>query len=145
MFGDATFVVTHRDPVAVTASMATMVAYSARMNLAHPDPLVIGPYWADRVESLLRACVHDREALPAEQTVDVRFDDFMADDLAMVRRIYDLADQPWDDSVAATLQAYLDEHPRGRHGGVVYDLGAVGLDRAEREQALAFYRDRFDV
>ncbi len=145
VFPDATFVVTHRDPVAVTASMATMVAYSGRMNLARPDPLVIGPYWADRVESLLRACVRDREVLPDERTIDVRFDDFMADDLAMVHRIYDLAGQPWDDGVAAALQAYQDEHPRGRHGGVVYDLAALGIDRAEREQALAFYRDRFGV
>jgi hypothetical protein len=145
VFPDATFVVTHRDPVAVTVSMATMVAYSARMNLARPDPLAIGAYWRDRVEDLLRACVRDRDVLPAGQTVDVRFDEFMADDVGMVRRIYDLADQPWDDPAATAVQAYMDEHPRGRHGGVVYDLAAVGIDRAEREQALAFYRDRFGV
>jgi hypothetical protein len=145
VFPDATFVVTHRDPVAITASMATMVAYSCRMNLARPDPVAIGVYWRDRVEDLLRACVRDRGALPEDQAVDVRFDDFMADDLAMVERIYALAGQPWDDGVRATLQAYLHQHPRGRHGTVTYDLAALGLDRAEREAALAFYRDRFAV
>ena len=31
IFPDATFVVTHRDPVSVTASMVTMLAYSARV------------------------------------------------------------------------------------------------------------------
>ena len=30
MFPDATFVVTHRDPVAVTVSLCTMLAYTAR-------------------------------------------------------------------------------------------------------------------
>ena len=34
-FPDATFVVTHRDPVSVTASMVTMIGYSAR---PHPRP-----------------------------------------------------------------------------------------------------------
>ena len=35
-FPDATFVVTHRDPVEVTRSMATMVAYASRMGTARP-------------------------------------------------------------------------------------------------------------
>jgi Sulfotransferase family len=145
VFPDATFVITHRDPVAITASVVAMVAYASRFNLARPDPVAMGAYWRDRVEDLLRACVRDHDALPEAQTIDVGFDDFMADDLAMVERIYTLADQPWDDGVQAVLQAYLDDHPRGRHGGVRYDLGALGLDGAERGQALAFYRDRFGV
>ena len=36
-------------------------------------------------------------------------------------------------------------HPRGRHGGVRYDMAAVGLDAAERQAALAFYSARFGV
>jgi len=143
VFPDATFVVTHRDPVAVTLSMATMVAYACRMNLAHPDPLVMGAYWKDRVRDLLADCVRDREALPAAQTLDVRFDEFMADDLAMVERIYTLADQPWDDRARTAVDEYLAGHPRGRHGGVVYDFDVLGLDRADLEQSFAFYRDRF--
>lgn len=145
VFPDATVVVTHRDPVAITVSMATMVAYACRMNLAHPHPVAIGAYWRDRVEDLLRACAEDRDVLPPGQSFDVRFDDFMADDLAMVERIYALAGQPWDDGVRAHLAAYLGGHPRGRHGTVVYDAEAVGIDRAERERALAFYRQRFGV
>jgi hypothetical protein len=42
--------VTHRDPVSVTASLATMVAYGSRMSLAHPDPDRIGAYWSARIE-----------------------------------------------------------------------------------------------
>ena len=143
VFPDATFVVTHRDPVAVTLSMATMVAYSCRSNLAHPDPVAMGAYWQDRVCDLLTDCVRDRDVLPSAQTIDVRFDEFMADDLAMVERIYALAGQPWDDGVQAALQAYQDDHPRGRHGGVRYDMEVLGLDRTELEQSLAFYSDRF--
>ncbi len=123
--------------------MATMVAYSCRMNLAHPDPVAMGAYWQDRVRDLLADCVRDREVLPADQTIDVRFDEFMADDLAMVERIYALAGQPWDDGVRSALQGYLDSHPRGRHGGVAYDVDVLGLDRADLEASLAFYTDRF--
>ena len=43
-FGDATFVVTHRDPVEVVRSMATMISYAARMSTAKPDPVKISNY-----------------------------------------------------------------------------------------------------
>jgi hypothetical protein len=145
VFPDATVVVTHRDPVSVTASMATMVAYSARMSFDPPDPHRLGRYWADRVEDLLRACVRDRELLPAAQSMDVRFHEFMADDVAMVERIYDLAGHPMTDGARAAMARFVAEHPRGRHGTVVYDLAALGLDASERRRALAFYTERFGV
>jgi len=144
-FPDATFVVTHRDPVAVTASMATMIAYGGRMSRQRTDPVSIGRYWAERLEMMLRRCVDDRGVLPDAQSIDVRFDEFMADDIAMVSKIYGLAGQPFTPSVRAAMAAFMEAHPRGRHGGVRYDLAALGLDRDERLAALAFYSARFGV
>jgi hypothetical protein len=144
-FPDATFVVTHRDPVSITASLATMIAYTARLNHAVVDPARIGRYWADRVEDLLRACVRDRELLPADQSIDVRFHEFMADDVAMVERIYALAGQPMTADARRAMDAFMVEHPRGRHGRVHYDLADFGLDADERRAALRFYVERFDV
>jgi len=144
-FPDATFVVTHRDPVSVTASMTTMLAYGARMSRDHVDLENIGRYWAARLETMLRRCVDERDVLPAEQSIDVRFDEFMADDLAMVGRIYALAGQPLTDDGLAAMAAFMAEHPRGRYGSVRYDLGRFGLDPAERRRALGFYVERFAV
>ncbi len=144
-FPDATFVVTHRDPVSVTASMATMLAYSARLSHAHVDPVRVGRYWAARLETMLRRCVEDRDVLPPGRSVDVRFDEFMADDIAMVERIYAIAGQPFTPATRAAMESFMASHPRGRHGGVRYDMAAVGLDAAERRAALAFYSERFGV
>jgi hypothetical protein len=144
-FPDATFVVTHRDPVSVTASMVTMLAYSARLSRAPVDPAGVGRYWAARLETMLHRCVQDRDLLPAERSIDVRFDDFMADDIAMVERIYGLAGQPFAPATRAAMQSFMASHPRGRHGGVRYDMAALGLDAAERRSALAFYSARFGV
>ena len=144
-FPDATFVVTHRDPVAVTTSVVTMLTYVARLSLEPVDPTRIGGYWADRIQRMLRSCVDDRDALPADQTIDVRFDEFMTDDVATVQRIYDLAGQPFTDDVKAAMDGFMADHPRGRHGGVIYDLAEFGLDANERRAALAFYRERFAV
>ena len=144
-FPDATFVVTHRDPVAVTASVTTMLAYTARMSRAEPDPIEVGGYWADRLERMLRACVRDRDLLPAAQTIDVPFDEFMAGDVAMVEKIYALAGQPMTPEGRTAMETFMAEHPRGRYGSIVYDLGELGVDRDERAKALEFYVERFGV
>lgn len=143
MFQDATFVVTHRDPVAVVTSMATMAAYTARMYHDPVDPDLFGRYWADRLETMLRASVRDRGLLPADQSIDVRFGEFMADDIAMVRRIYDLADQLFTQRVEAAMAGYMAEHPQGRFGRVDYRTEDIGLDQADLKRRFAFYVDRF--
>jgi hypothetical protein len=56
VFPDATFVITHRDPVSVTVSMATMIAYTLRMAVDPVDPIAVGRYWSARTEDLFRAC-----------------------------------------------------------------------------------------
>lgn len=142
-FPDATFVVTHRDPVAVTASVCTMVAYAARMACDEPDPVAIARQLAGRLEDLLHACVRDRDLLPAERSIDIRFEDFMADEEGTIAAIYDLAGQPLDDRARRAMADFRTAHPRGRHGFVDYDLAALGLDAEAIEAGLADYRGRF--
>lgn len=142
-FPDATFVVTHRDPVEVTRSMTTMVAYGSRMACEHPDPRAIGRHWLSRSEDLLNGCLRDRDVLPAGQSIDIRFTEFMTDEQGTLRAIYELAERPYDDAVRAAMTDFIAEHPRGRHGEVVYDFAGVGLDAEDVAARLAAYRDRF--
>ena len=116
---DATFVVTHRDPVSVTdvGGDDDHVHRPAEPRARRPGRL-IGGYWADRIERMLAACADERDVLPAGQSIDVRFDEFMADDVAMVERIYDLAGQPLTDGARAAMQSFMAEHPRGKFGGI---------------------------
>ena len=146
VFPDATVVFTHRDPAAVVASFVTMAAYTARMNVEPPIDLpAIGAYWRARIEDLFRACVRDRHLAPPERSLDVRFDDFMRDDLATVRRIYELARQPVGPEAEAAWAAFMAAHPRGAHGTVEYDLAQFGLDAGEIRRACGFYVERFGI
>ncbi len=145
VFPDATYVVTHRDPVSVVVSMTTMLAYGSRMSAERVDPVRVGQGWADRLERMLQACVRDRHLLPAEQTIDVYFHEFMADDMATVRAVYQRAGQPLPDSSVAAMAAYMDQHPRGRHGTVIYEPELLGLDLASLRERMRFYTDRFPV
>jgi hypothetical protein len=144
-FPDGVFVVTHRDPVSVTTSMLTMLAYSSRLPHDSVDLEWIGAYWVDRLHRMLTACVQSRDGLPADRTIDVHFDEFMKDDMAMVTRIYELADQPLTEEGARAMSGFMRDHPRGRHGGVVYDLSQFGTDRATLQRYFRSYTERFGV
>jgi hypothetical protein len=144
-FPDATFVVTHRDPVSITASFCTMISYTARTSQEQVDPVRIGGYWATIIEDFLQSAVEDHHLLPAAQTIDLTFDEFMADDVAAVERIYALAGQPFTAETRAQMDQFMVDHPRGKWGSVEYHLEDFGIDAAERRAALAFYSERFGL
>ena len=143
VFPGATVVVTHRDPVEVVVSMVTMVVYTARMHRDVVPVADLAAGWVDRLELMLNALVRDRDAVPADRSIDVRFDEFMADDLAMVDRILALAGEPVTEEVRAAMRAYLAEHERGRLGRVDYRPEELGIDLEDLRRRFAPYVGRF--
>ena len=143
VFPGAMTVITHRDPVDVVVSMATMLAYAARMYTDRVDAEGLGRSWADRIEDLLTACMRDRQVLDGDHSLDVRFDDFMSDELGTVREIYARAHQPLDQRAESAMRAYLAVHGRGRLGTIDYRAGDVGLDLDELRRRFVPYVDRF--
>lgn len=144
VFPDATIAVTHRDPVSVIQSAMTMLGYGQRMNRKETALDKLAAYWPDRIEHLLRACVRDRGDIPESQSIDVPFHEFMADDVGMVEKIYEKAGLEMTAEARQDIQDYMDAHPRGKHGRVVYNLREdFGLDPAELQERFAFYYERF--
>jgi hypothetical protein len=92
---------------------------------------------------MLAACVRDRASLPADRSLDVRFDDFMADNLATARRVLTLAGEPVTPDVEAAMADYLAGHQRGRLGRIDYRPEDVGLDLADLRSRYADYTARF--
>ncbi len=144
-FPDAYLVQTHRDPVRITASVCTMMAYAHRLNAAKVDPQAIGRYWADRTEDLLRASVEQRHLVPEKQIIDIRFNEYMADQIGTLKRAYDFVGQPFTAEARQAIEAFIADNPKGKHGTVQYRLEKVGIDPAERREALKFYREFFNV
>src|SRR4051812_15242786 len=143
VFPGLTVVVTHRDPVPVALSMLVMLCYTARMHRSPVDCEEIVDYWVDRLDLMLRAVVRDRAAIPPERSLDVRFDDFMADDLGTAARVFDLAGEPLTDGDRSAMAAYLDGHRRGRLGTVRTSPEMFGLTEAGLRERFAPYVNRF--
>ena len=81
VFPDVFVIFTHRDPTPVALSMLAMLTYSARMYCSPVPVKEIAATWLDRLAVMLDALVRDRDTIPPERSIDVRFDEFMADEL----------------------------------------------------------------
>lgn len=146
VFPDATVICTHRDPLAVAKSMSTMLTYAARMSRNPATLRDVGLYWIDRMARMFQAMADQREFVPAEQSIDVQFHEFMADDIATVKIIYELADQAWSTEIEEGMRDYMAAHPRGVHGRVSYHIGEdFGVDVQQLAKNLQFYCDRFNL
>lgn len=145
-FPDATLVITHRDPVAVIRSLTTMLAYGDRIRRDPVDPAGCARHWSNRIERLLRECVAQRDAWGADQSLDVLFHEYMADQEATLREVYDLAGLELTPEAEAKLLGYLNENPRHQHGRVIYDLeGVFEVDVPKLRERFQFYYDRYPV
>ena len=90
--------------------------------------------------------MRDRELLPESRSIDVLFHDFMADDVAMVERIYEVAGIEMNDDARSELERYMAANPRGKHGRIVYDLpGDFGVDPELLRKRFDFYYERFPI
>ncbi|BAX90440.1 sulfotransferase family protein [Mycobacterium shigaense] len=143
VFGDSIVVFTHRDPVPVALSMIAMITYSARMHRTPVPVEQIARSWIDRLDQMLTALIRDRDTLGPERSIDIRFDDFMANELGVAEHVYALADEPFTDDARGAVADYLAGHRRGRHGHVETSPEMFGLTERALRDRFAPYVERF--
>lgn len=143
VFPDSIVVFTHRDPVPVALSMIAMITYSARMHRSRVPVRQIAGYWIKRLEQMLNALVRDRDTIGPDRSIDIRFDDFMTDEVGVAERLYALAGEPFTDDVRGAVGGYLAGHQRGRLGSVHTSYEMFGLDEGDLRRRFAPYVDRF--
>lgn len=145
-FPDATYVITHRDPVASIRSTLSMWLYASRILRTKSDPEEPKGYWIDRYRVLLERCVRDHHVLPPEQTVDVYFHQWIKNPDAILGDIYAKAGLALDAETLATLHKYHADHDPGVKGRVVFNLERdFGLTAADIRKDFKFYFNHFPV
>jgi hypothetical protein len=143
VFPGVAVVCTHRDPVPVALSMVAMLTYSARMHRSPVPVEQIAAEWIDRLELMLGALARDRDVIAPERSVDVTFDDFMADELGVAERVFGLVGEPVTDDARTGMADYLAGHQRGRLGRVVTSCEMFGLNEGDLRARFAPYVSRF--
>ena len=137
----ATFVQTHRDPIATIPSFASMVHMLWAMGSDSADPREAGRQWSQTLEQHLNHCLDQRERL-ANHFVDVNFRDTVTEPVKVVERIYQDIGLPMTEATRAGISAYMSTHPREGRPKHEYTLEEFGFTRAELEQRFRRYREK---
>jgi len=128
VYPDATVIMTHRHPAEVVPSVASLVSSMRSFYSDHEDIGRTGReqfrIWADYIERFL----DDRRALGREeQIVDVLFDDFAHDQMAVVDSIYERLGWRLHAEDRARMEQFVRDEPRDKHGVHEYSLVSIGV------------------
>ena len=146
-FPDAHLIVTHRDPASSTISNATMNAYVLRETHTKPDPQHGFEVAIHMADGMIGGLVRDIDNIDMASVTHVHFHGYMADVMGTLESIYSAIGLPLTDQARNELMAYIDAHPRGRHGGkLTYNPERdFGVTREQIRDRYQSYIDRFSI
>jgi hypothetical protein len=146
-YPDARIVYTHRDPVSTVASVASLCCLLRSMCSDEIDPREVGADWAERIATALEGALKVRQqgTHPPGRFFDMYFQEYLAEPIAMLRRIYAWLGRVLSVGAEARMRSYLAAHPPGQHGRHQYDPADYGIDADALRARLSPYQMHFDV
>ena len=146
-YPDALVVHTHRDPLRVVCSLASLVDLLRR--LASDDVAIadVAQEWVgDIVEGLDRAVEARRDGtVSPDRAVDVQFEAFLADPMAVVGQIYERLGLELTTEAERRMRRFVAENPREKHGGHAYRFADTCLDAGLLRERTRGYSEYFGV
>ena len=146
-YPDARIVFTHRDPVKSMTSYSSLTALVRSMGSDDVDPLEIAQDWTARIKRVLERSIAIRAQnhYPRAQFYDMHFQDFVADQFAVVEQIYDTFGLPMTGEAADRMKAFIADNPKGKHGIHRYSPEEYGIDPREIHASFRPYMERFGL
>lgn len=147
-YPDAIVIQNHRDPLRVIASISALGASLRQMTSdSFEVERLAAQYGRDIVDGLDRALAVRRSGvIPADQVIDVRYQDFRVDLLAMVASIYERLGLELTDDTAGRMRAFLDAHPGDAANSLQrYSFADTGLDEGELRERVRDYQEHFGI
>ena len=139
-YGDAKFVVTHRDPTAAIASTCSVVAESRLQRVpSWKQDDSFGREMLEHYRAAMQRAMTDRDALGEERFFDVGQHEIEQDPLGVAARIYEFAGISNDSELRAAMTEWSAGNQRGPRGAHRYSAEEFGLTPAEIEAAFADY------
>lgn len=147
VFPDARIVHTHRDPIKVCASVASLTATLRGASTDAIDLHEIGRQQLDWWAKLIGSSLEQRRRLrhKSEQFFDVKMSETVSDPLDVVRRMYAHFDYPLTDEVEARMLAFMKENTRDKHGSHTYTPEDFGIDPEHDRAPFQEYIDYFGL
>jgi hypothetical protein len=145
VYPDAGVIMTHRDPLEVVASVASLHAVLRSTFSDAVDPVAVGPEVSQMLANdIVRGMrLLDGGCVAPERLLHVHYTELLRDPLAIVRRIYEHFELPLRPEAEACMRRCLAENVHDKNGPHEYSLRQFGLDEDTERERYRAYRDRF--
>lgn len=145
---EATFVVTHRDPVQALASNCSLTNMLRTGTSPHADPEHIGRDMLELIRQHVDRLVafdEEQERSGSSRLVHVDYYQLVDDPAAVMPPVFQAVGLEWTDDVDERVRTWREENPKGKRGTHEYDLTDYGLTREAVADAFKAYVERFDI
>lgn len=145
VYPDAGIVQTHRNPLKVMASLASLSTMLRAAFSESADPRAVGREMAQRWGDGLLDVMAQREygRLPADRFIDIDYRAVVGSPIETVKTIYARFDRELTPAAEQAMHDFLAANPKDKHGAHQYSLEQFGLDADEQDRRFAAYRARF--
>ncbi|MBJ7307021.1 MAG: sulfotransferase [Acidimicrobiia bacterium] len=147
VYPDARFVLTHRDPVNVIASVCSLVRSLAGTFTDTDWQDYIRETWPEVVGSLLDNQNAFRDSQIAagrgDSFVDIAYSDFVGDPITTIASLYEQLGENFSAEAESAMRAHSAEHKKDRFGSHSYSLEEWGLDRGALTERVQPYLTRY--
>lgn len=144
VYPDARMIWTHRKPLTVLPSLASVTAIVRSVNMEVDRPTVAKASLKFQTDTLRRGLA-EREHIDPKQFYDLDYRDLVADPIGSVRRIYDYWDIALSAEAETRMRAWLERNQQHQHGEHKYSLEELGMDAHQIERDYQAYSARFGV
>ena len=144
VFPDARFIFTHRDPMRVVASSASLAWNQTCIYSDEADPQAVGREWLRKTRLQIERMQQSRKAIAPERMIDVHFEDVDRDWRGAMRRIYDFLDLDIAQAMPA-MEAYCSKVAADNRAPHRYSLAQFGLAPEDVDDVLGSYAQDFAV
>jgi hypothetical protein len=145
VYPDARLVLLHRDPVALCASVCSLITELSGCFSDADHRAYITEHWEAMLEESIRRVDAFRLAHPDHPIVDLQYEDLVRDPVGTVASIYDFFGDALDADTQAAMTGYAAAHPKGSLGAHGYTLAEYGLDATEITERFSGYVNRYNV
>lgn len=146
VYPDARVVWTHRDPLKVVGSVASLNSTLHAINTDKVDYAKVGQSWRDKCLHGVDVGTEFRDRRGSDDTVfDLQYAELMDDPVGSVERIYRHFGMELDDLGRRRMAAWMKENPQDRFGRHRYTLNQFGLSADELREQFAGYVERYKV
>jgi len=129
VYPDACIIMTHRGPADIVSSTASLISSVRTLYTDNEDPGVTGDEQAMIWSKYFNRFIESRKKLDREdQIIDLKFEDFVKDQVGVVRKIYEHFGWELDKGTVEKFKTFLDKNPKGKHGRHEYSLDDFNLE-----------------